>query len=97
MRIETVSVLRRRSLSGHVTSEAAVAALADLLALSVQVFESAPLLARSWELRSNLSTYDACYVALAETLGCPVATADRRLVAAPGSRCEFVLVEPRPA
>lgn len=95
VRVETMSVLRRRFLSGHLTSEAAEAALSDLLELSIQVFESAPLLARSWELRDNLSSCDACYVALAEALGCPMATADRRLVKAPGTRCEFILVEPR--
>ena len=92
MRIEALSVLRRRLLSGHLTSESAEAALADLLDLSVDEFPNAMLLERTWELRDNMSTYDACYVALAEALRCPLATADKRLVNAPGAACEFVVV-----
>lgn len=52
------------------------------------------LLHRTWEPRDNLSTHDACYVALAEALGCPMATADKRLANAPGSRYEFIVVGP---
>lgn len=94
VRIEAMSVLRRRFLAGHITCEQVEAALAGLLDLRIEVFPNALLLQRSWELRDNLSTNDASYVALAEALGCPVATADRRLANAPGSRCEFIVVEP---
>lgn len=48
--------------------------------------------ARLWELRNVLTPYDAAYAALAEVLGCPVVTADRRLAGAPGIRCEVVVV-----
>ena len=46
-----------------------------------------PFLDRVWELRHNLTAYDAWYVALAESLGTDLVTADARLVAAPGPRC----------
>ncbi|THJ66860.1 twitching motility protein PilT [Arthrobacter echini] len=47
-----------------------------------------PLLARCWELRQNLTTYDASYVALAEKLEVLLPTADAQLSRAPGTRCE---------
>jgi len=45
-----------------------------------------------WDLRENVTVYDAWYVALAEALGVPLLSADRRLAAAPGLRCEVRLV-----
>ncbi|MBA2239982.1 MAG: PIN domain-containing protein [Solirubrobacterales bacterium] len=45
-----------------------------------------------WQLRENLSAYDATYVALAEALGCPLITADARLSRAPGLRCPVTVV-----
>ncbi|HUI72335.1 MAG TPA: type II toxin-antitoxin system VapC family toxin, partial [Spirochaetia bacterium] len=50
------------------------------------------LLARIWELRDNLTAYDAAYVALAEALGTPLVTRDRRLASAPGSHGRIELV-----
>ena len=63
--------------------------MSDLLALPIRVVPSAPLLPRVWELRHNLTVYDACYVALAEAIDQPLLTADRRLANAPGLRCEI--------
>ena len=51
-----------------------------------------PLLPRCWELRDNVTPYDAAYVALAEALGVPLLTADARLANAPGIRCEVELL-----
>ncbi|TPW13096.1 MAG: hypothetical protein FD127_2252, partial [Acidimicrobiaceae bacterium] len=53
----------------------------------VRVFPTAPLLSRMWELRDNMTAYDACYVALAEAIDAPLLTADRRLANAPGVGC----------
>jgi hypothetical protein len=50
------------------------------------------ILGRVWQLRDNLSAYDACYVALAEQLGCALLTADQRLACAPGTRCPITVV-----
>ena len=46
----------------------------------------------TWALRHNLSAYDACYVALAEALDCPLLTADARMALAPGPECSFIVV-----
>ena len=51
-----------------------------------------PLLARVWELRENLSAYDAIYVALAEELACPLLTADARIGRASGVTCEVTVL-----
>ena len=51
-----------------------------------------PLLGRTWELRDNLSSYDASYVALAETLGCALVTADARLSRAASVGCPVTVV-----
>jgi predicted nucleic acid-binding protein len=50
---------------------------------------------RAWELRANLSIYDACYVATAELCRCPLVTLDRRLARAPGLRCDVVVAPAR--
>ena len=62
---------------------------ADLVSLRVQLTPYAAVLPRAWELRANLTSYDACYVALAEALSAPLATLDRKLIRAPGPRCRF--------
>jgi predicted nucleic acid-binding protein len=56
-------------------------------AMPLQRASHRPLLARCWELRDNLSVYDASYVALAEALGASLLTGDQRLAGAAGSRC----------
>jgi predicted nucleic acid-binding protein len=70
-------------------------ALDDLLALPVERASHRPLLARCWELRDNLSVYDAAYVALAEALGTPLLTADARLAKAPGLKCAVEVLSAR--
>ena len=52
-----------------------------------------PLIARTFEMRSNLTAYDACYVALAEMLQCDLVTADARLAQATGLRCGIRLID----
>lgn len=65
----------------------AAQAHADLLDLSIEMWPYEPLAQRAWELRGNLSIYDAAYVALAELLDVTLVTLDRRMASAPGPRC----------
>ncbi len=87
---EVASVLRRASLAGDISAESAGLAFADFLELRVELFAFAPVAARVWELRSNVTSYDAWYVAIAEALEVPLATIDRRLTTAPGASCTFL-------
>ncbi len=92
LRLEAMSVFRRQLANGSLTEKQATNAIEDLLNLPVAVYPTAPLLRRGWEMRDNATAYDSCYVALAEALGCPLATADQRLANAPGTRCQFEIV-----
>ncbi len=92
LRIETVAVIRRHLANGALSPTQAHNAIDDLLSLPLRIYPTAPLLPRVWELRDKTKSYDACYVALAEALGCALATADQRLANAPGPRCNFVLL-----
>ncbi|MEO7556084.1 MAG: type II toxin-antitoxin system VapC family toxin [Acidimicrobiales bacterium] len=91
LRIEVLSVFRKRLRAGFLTARQADVAAGQLLELPVVEFPTAPLLRRAWALRANVTSYDACYVALAEALGCPLLTADSRLAHAPGTRCRIEL------
>ncbi|GBC86154.1 Ribonuclease VapC9 [bacterium HR12] len=85
--LEVLSVLRRRLAAGDLDERRARLALADLRDLSLVRYPHLPFADRIWELRRNLTPYDAVYVALAETLARPFVTADARLGRAPGLRC----------
>jgi predicted nucleic acid-binding protein len=84
---ECANVMRRQELSGAVSSDQAIQAHADLLDLPVELWPYEMLANRVWELRSNLTCYDASYVALAELLDASVVTLDRRIGRAPGLMC----------
>lgn len=86
--LEVPSVLRRLLLGGHLSPERAEHALSDLLELPLRRAPHRPLLSRCWDLRENMTIYDASYVALAEELGAALLTADARLSRAPGLACE---------
>ena len=92
LRVEVLSVLRRHAARGTITGRQARNAVTDLLALPVSIYPTAALLPRCWELRGNITAYDATYVALAEALGCVVITCDAKLANAPGPRCQIDLV-----
>lgn len=85
--LEVTSVLRGRLAGGHIDVRRAELALADLYALPLQRAPAVPLIPRCWELRDNLTVYDAAYVALAEAVESPLLTADARLAKSPGPRC----------
>jgi len=82
--VEVAQVLRRYVASGAVSAEIASAALDDLADLDIARYGHEPFLPRVWELRANVTAYDAVYLALAEALDAPLLTFDRRLAAAPG-------------
>jgi predicted nucleic acid-binding protein len=92
--VEAANILRRSAASAAISAEQASLAHADLLDLRVELFPYAPFAARIWALRENVTCYDAWYVAVAETLGAPLATLDARLANAPGPRCRFMVSEP---
>lgn len=86
--VEVVSVLRKRWLAGTLTARRFKAAVNDLVDLPIARYPVAPLMIRAYELRGNVTPYDATYVALAEGLSCPLLTADVRLSRAAGLRCQ---------
>ena len=85
--LEVLSVLRRRAGSGDIDEAGAEVALEVLSELRLTRYPHLLLLQRVWTLRTNLSPYDAAYVALAEELECPLVTGDRRIARAPGIGC----------
>ena len=85
--LEVASVLRKQLAAGALDVRRAELALADLADLPLERASHLPLLARCWELRDNLTMYDASYVALAEVLDGTLLTADTRITRAPGPRC----------
>lgn len=84
---ETANILRRHELAGLITADQAAQAHVDLLDLAIEHWPYELLATRAWQLRQNLSIYDASYVALAELLGATLVTLDRRIGGAPGLRC----------
>jgi predicted nucleic acid-binding protein len=92
--LEVTSVLRRQVRQGSVDSRRAALALNDLAALPAQRAPHRPLLARCWQLRENLSIYDAAYVALAEVLHVTLLTGDRRIAGASGPQCAVEVLQP---
>lgn len=91
--VEVVSAWRRLAAAGDLDERRVALAMDDLGALRLDRVPHGRLLGRCWELRSNLTVYDAAYVALAEAMDLPLLTADAKLAAAPGLRCETELLQ----
>lgn len=87
---ETANIIRRHELSGRVSTDQAAQAHADLLDLAIELWPHELLAPRAWELRRNLTVYDASYVALAELLGVTLVTLDHRIGRAPNLLCEIL-------
>lgn len=85
--LEVVSVLRRLTLTGHLPERRSSLALADLVDLPIQHAPHTQLLKRCWELRANVTAYDAAYVVLAEMMDVVLVTTDGRLARASGPQC----------
>lgn len=82
--IEVAHALRRYALRGALSPARGAEAVSDLVELRVRRYPHLPLLPRIWDLRDNLSSFDAAYVALAEALDAPLVTSDAALARAPG-------------
>ncbi|MFL5897359.1 MAG: type II toxin-antitoxin system VapC family toxin [Solirubrobacterales bacterium] len=90
--LEVLSTLRRAARARRLDENRSLQALTDLAALPLRRVPHLPLLGRVWELRDNLSAYDASYVALAEALDTVLVTADGRIERASGINCEIAVL-----
>jgi len=95
-RLEVANIVRRTAARGAIDATAEAQAVRDLADLAVDLVAFDRLAERVWELRRDLTAYDASYVATAERLGTRLITLDARLASASGIGCE-VLVAPREA
>jgi predicted nucleic acid-binding protein len=91
--VEVLNVLRRHSLSENLSESRGRLALRRLSSTRLTRYPHTPFLGRIWELRHNLTAYDAAYVALAESLDVPLVTMDARLAQASGIRTAVELYE----
>ena len=89
--VEVAQVLRRLVANGHIGGDRGRAALDALVLLPFNRYPHDALLPRIWELRNNMTAYDAAYIALAESLGAPLLTRDKKLAGAAGHRVRIQL------
>ena len=87
---EASNILRRLEQANEISGVEASLAYDGLLRIDLELFPFAPFAERVWALRSNVTCYDAWYVAMAELLQCPLATLDRRLSRASGPTCGII-------
>ena len=90
--LEVIQVVRRHLSKGEIDLLRAEIALADFADLPIVRYPHGRNLPRIWELRNNLTAYDAAYVALAEMLDAPLLTCDRRLASAAGHHARVDLI-----
>jgi len=84
---EAANIIRRHELAGVISADQAAQAHSDLIDLAVEHWPYEVLVPRAWELRHNLTSYDASYVALAELLEATLVTLDLGIGRAPDLRC----------
>jgi len=89
--VEGSKILRRLERSCRLTRLEATAAQRDVVDLAIVLLPFEPFAERVWQLRRNVSSYDAWYVAIAEAFGVPLATLDRRLTRVARPSCRFLL------
>ena len=93
-RVEATNILRRLERAKLITATEANGAQEDLMQLDIDLFSFEPFADRIWELRHDLTSYGAWYVALAEALKLPLATLDEHLSKSNGVACEFLTPGP---
>ena len=91
-KVEAFSVMRGLALGGKITDEQASRAVGRITRLGVETVPVDDLLPRMWQLKANISAYDAAYVALAERRDLTLVTADARLARASTAYCRVELV-----
>lgn len=91
LKVEVANILRRAVQHGDLSVDGATMAHGDLVDLAVQSVPYEPFASRVWELRDNVTAYDAWYVAVAEEFDTGLASLDHRLVGAPGPTCQFIV------
>lgn len=91
--VETVAVLRKRWLARTISEQRFQTAVSDLERLDFERVPTLRLMRRACELRANVTTYDATYVALAEALDCELLTSDQRLARAAAPRCTIRVLQ----
>lgn len=91
--VEVVAAWRRHAAAGLLDARRSEMARTDLRELQVERVTHRHLMERCWELRANVTTYDAVYVALAEAIDAPLVTADRKLAGASGVHCDVEVLE----
>lgn len=94
LNVEVASAMRGLVRGGHASAERGLAAITDLAASDIVLHDPVPLLPRAWQLRHNLTMYDALYVALAELLDAALVTTDARIARASGIRAKVEVATP---
>jgi len=90
VRVEATNIFRRLERAKLITTPEANEAQDDLMQLDIELFPFDPFASRIWELRHNVTSYDAWYVVIAEALDLPLATLDEALSKANGVTCKFM-------
>jgi predicted nucleic acid-binding protein len=90
--VETFHAIRGRLLGGKITEKRAETAVTALGGSVIETVEIRRLLPRMWQLRGNISGYDAAYVAAAEAFSCPLVTGDARLSRCKAARCAIEVI-----
>jgi len=88
--VEATNIFRRLERAKLIATPEANAAQDDLMQLGIELFPFEPFAGRIWELRHNVTSYDAWYVAVAEALKLPLATLDEPLSKSNGVTCKFL-------
>jgi len=88
--VEATNVFRRLERAKLITTPEANAAQDDLMQLAIDLLPFTPFAGRIWELRHNVTSYDAWYVAIAEALELPLATLDEPKTKSAGVTCKFL-------